>query len=152
MPMRAAPTSPVRADVADVVDQVSPGAGGLGHLYQPLGVRAVGGADDQQHVDVVHQALDRRLAVLRRVADVVARGTDDLGELAPQRLDDVAGVVHRQRRLGEVGDLVGIGHRQPLDLLRAVHHHDALGCLAQRADHLVVVLVADQDDRVVSRA
>src|SRR5206468_11139217 len=140
---------PRRTDVADVVDEVGPGAGHARHLDEPDGVGAVGRADDQQEVDVVGQTLDGCLSILGRVADVVAGGADDLRKLPAQRLDHVARVVDGEGGLGQIGDLVRVRHLERGDLVHGGDDEDAVRRLAERADDLVVVLVTDQDDRVV---
>ena len=53
--------------------------------------------------------LDGRLAVGRRVADVVGARTGDAREALAQAGDDRARLVDRQRGLGDVGDALGIG-------------------------------------------
>src|SRR5215510_12032775 len=94
-------------------------------------------------------SLASRLTVLGRVADVVARRPHDLREFAAERLNDVARVVDRERRLCQVRDLLRIRHLERRHLVDVGDHEDALGRLAERADDLVVILVADQHDRVV---
>ena len=70
------------------------------------------------------------------------------GNFFRKRGDDEVGVVDAQGRLGQIGDLVGIGDLEPLDVLGGLDQDHAVGGLAHRADDLVVPFVADQDDRV----
>ena len=56
--------------------------------------------------------LHRRLAVGGGVADVFLARPVDLGEAPLQHLDDVDGVVDRQRRLRDIGEAVGLRQRQ----------------------------------------
>ncbi len=58
------------------------------HLAQPVGVRTVRGTDDNQNVAMLGQRLDRILAVLRGIADVVLLGPEDGRETAPERIGD----------------------------------------------------------------
>ena len=67
--------------------------GGAADIDQAVGVRRVGSTDDEDRVDLGDHALDRVLAVLRRVADVVLARQHDLGEALLQRVHDLAGVV-----------------------------------------------------------
>ena len=145
--MRRAAVEPLRADVADVVDQARARAQRLGDLAEPVRVRAVRRAQHQHQIHVVGELLDGGLAVLGRVADVVARRPEDGREPATEDLDHRPRVVHRQRGLREVGDLLGVLDDQLLRLLDRVDDDDAAGRLAQGPDHLVVVRVADEDDR-----
>src|SRR3989475_5388167 len=145
----AGPLEPFRTDVAHVVDQVGARAGRLRDFHEPDRVGAVGRPDHQQKVDVVRESLDGGLAVLGRIADVVARRADDLRKFPAQRLDHVARVVHGARGLGQIGDLVGVRDLEGRDLVHVGDHEDAIGALTWRADDLVVVFVTDEHDRVV---
>jgi hypothetical protein len=51
---------------------------------ETVGIGAVGGADDQQHIDAPAQVPRRRLAVLRGVADVAGVGSDNVAEAPAQ--------------------------------------------------------------------
>src|SRR5207245_11391162 len=62
---------PLGAQVLRTVDQVAGDAGAIGELAQAVGVGAAARADDQQHVAVLEELLDRVLAVLGGVADVL---------------------------------------------------------------------------------
>ena len=99
---------PLLADLELVVDQVGVGAVLAGDLDQPVGVRRVPRADHQHQLALTGELLDGRLAVGRRVTDVVGARTDDRREPLAQPVDDRARLVHRQGRLGDVGDLRGI--------------------------------------------
>ena len=70
------------------------------------------------------------------------------GELGPQRGDHLRRLVDRERRLGDEGDLVGVGDLERLDLLGGFDQDDAVGRLAGRPFDLLVALVADHHDRV----
>ena len=59
-------------------------------------------------------------------------------------------LVDRQRGLREPDDLVGVADGDVLDVVGAVDELDVLGCLAGRADDLLVSLVADEEDVVVA--
>ena len=66
----------------------------------------------------------------------------------PERRDDDLSVVHAQGRLRQVGDL---GVRRQLQVghfVRVLYQDHVVRRLAHRADHFVVALVADQEDRV----
>ena len=73
------------------------------------------------------------------------RGPVDRREAPPQHRDDAGGVAHRQRGLGRVGELVGIGHRERLGLGDGLdQEHRARRHLAHGADHLGMAGMADQ--------
>ena len=139
---------PLGADVVLVGDQVGRRAHDPGHLHEAVGIRAIGGADHEQDVHLARDGLDGGLAVLRGIADVVLGRADDLREAPAQRLDAIARVVHRQRGLRQVRDLVGVGHREAIHVLRMRDQEHAVRRLPHRPHHLVVVGVADEDDRV----
>ena len=70
------------------------------------------------------------------------------GNRSPEGGDDLERLVDRERRLGDVGDPLGIRDVEPVDLLDGSDELDRVGRLAHRADDLLVALVADQHDRV----
>ena len=70
-----------------------------------LRVRRVARADHEHELALRRHLLHRRLAVGRRVADVVGAGTDDAREALAQAGDDRARLVDRERRLRDVGEL-----------------------------------------------
>jgi hypothetical protein len=136
--------------LAGIVDQV----GGrraviLGHLDEPDGVRGVRRAHDDDQVGLARDGLDRGLAVLGRVADVVARRVEQGGKALAQQADGLGGLVHRQGGLREPDHL---GRVPDLDLrhaVRAVDQPDAGRGLPRGADHLFVPRVPDQQDVVI---
>ncbi len=92
--------------------------------------------------------LDGGLAVGGGVADVVGARAGDAREALAQARDDRARFVDREGRLRDVGDPLGVLDLQGIDVLLALHQHDALRRLAHRAFDLLVALVADEHDRV----
>ena len=70
------------------------------------------------------------------------------GELGAQGGDHLGGLVDRERRLGDEGDLVGVGDLERLDFVGGFDQDDAVGRLAGRPFDLLVALVADHHDRV----
>ena len=62
--------------------------------------------------------------------------------------DDREGLVDRERRLRDVGELVRVGDLERVDVGDRLDEHDRLGRLAHRALDLLVAVVADQHDRV----
>ena len=64
-----------------------------------------------------------------------------------QHRDDLGGVVDRQRGLGHEGEVVGILRREGLGVLGGLdQRHRAHRQLAERADHLRMMGMADQED------
>ena len=117
-------------------------------LDEAVGVRRVARADDEHEVAVRRHLLDGRLAVRRGVADVVGARPGDAREALAQAVDDRARLVDRQRRLRDVGELLGVGDLERVDVGLGLDEHDVLGRLAHRALDLLVAGVADEDDRV----
>ena len=76
------------------------------------------------------------------------RGPTMRGEALPQAGDDGGGFVHRQGRLGDVGDVLGVLDLELVHVLLALDEHDPLGGLPHRAFDLLVAVVADEHDRV----
>ena len=131
-----------------VVDQVRLGAELARHLDEADGVRRVARADDQHEIALGGELLDGRLAVRRGVTDVVGARPGDVREALAQLVDDRARLVDRERGLRDVGDAVGIGDLERVDVVLGLDQDDVLGRLAHRALDLLVAAVADEDDRV----
>ena len=96
------------------------------------------------------ERLHGRLAVRGGVADVVLRGRLDPREALAQAVDDEAGLVHRERRLRDVGQRRVGREVERVDLRGRLHQHDRLRRLAHRAHDLLVARVADEQDRVAA--
>ena len=144
------PSQPGLVDLAGVVDAVGrPGAGLEGDLGQAHRVGGVGRADHDHQVGLRADLLDGELAVLGGVADVVARRVEQVREPLPDGVDGGHRLVDRERRLREPGDLLGVAHDDPGDVVGALHELDVLGSLTGGALDLLVTLVADQQDVVV---
>ena len=77
-----------------------------------------------------------------------ARRPLDLGEAAAQHGDDLARLVDRERRLGEVRERPVGRKRDALGVLRRLDEDDRVGRLAERALDLLVPRVSDEDERV----
>ena len=75
------------------------------------------------------------------------RGARMSGKRAFRAATIAGGVVDRQRRLGQEGEIGRIGNRESGDVLdRLDQGHRAFGNLAERADHFGVAGVADEED------
>src|ERR1700730_8372049 len=118
------------------------------HFDQAIGVRTVLGTHDQQQVGVFRYVLDRDLAILGGIADILRVRAFDVGKLAAQGFDDVFGFVQAERGLGQVSHAVGIGHAQRFNLRRRSYDLGDTWSLAQRADDFIVIAVADEDQRI----
>src|SRR3546814_1751038 len=93
------------------------------------------------------ERLDRFLAVRRRVADVFAPLRLDAGETAAELGDDFRRVVHRQRRLGEVGELLRVGRADCARVVdRLDQRHGAGRYLAEGADDLRMPGMSDEEN------
>ena len=137
---------PALVDVGLVVDQVSRDSGLTRHLDEPVRVGRVGRADHEEQVDLREQLLHRPLAIGGRVADVLALRPADLREAALQHLDDLRGLVDRERGLRDVGERRVLRQCQPLGVLDGLDERDRLRRLADRADDLLVAGMTDQHD------
>src|SRR5436190_7662665 len=83
-PDHARALEPLLEHLLLAVDQVRVGAELARHLDEAVGVRGVARADDEDEVAMRRHLLDGRLAVRRRVADVVGAGADDAREALAQ--------------------------------------------------------------------
>jgi hypothetical protein len=117
-------------------------------LDQPIRVRGVARADHEEQVDLAEQVLDGPLPVGSRVADVLLLRRVNLGETPPERLDDLAGLVDRERRLRDVGDLRVRGQVERLGVLHRLDEDRRVRRLAHRSDDLLVTRVPDEQERV----
>ena len=135
---------PLGPDVFGLVNQVRVGSQVLRDFDQPVGVGAVARSNDQHHVRAMGHVFDCRLTVLGRVADVLGLGPGNVWELLLQGLDHVLGLIQRERGLGQVGDLVRIGHNQRFYLFDCGHDLSHIRGFALRAFDLFVVAMADQ--------
>src|SRR3954454_10466432 len=144
----AGPLQPLLSHLLLGVDEVRVGAVLARDLHEAVGVRRIARADDEHEVAVRRHLLDGRLAVRGGVADVIGAGTDDAREALAQAVDDRARLVDRQRGLRDVGQLLGIGDLEGVDVGLGLHEDDVLGCLPHRPLDLLVAVVADEDDGV----
>jgi hypothetical protein len=96
----------------------------LGDLAQALRVRGIGRADDDQPLDLRRDALHRLLAVGRGVADVFLVRAISSGK-RPAGLDDLAGVVDRQRGLGDIGERLAFRRLKRRDVFDGLDQGDA---------------------------
>ena len=65
-----------------------------------------------------------------------------------QTRHDVLGFIQTQSRLGDIGNPLRIFHFQAVDIGFGRHQDGGFGRFTQRADHLVMILMPDQDDGV----
>src|SRR5690625_3326487 len=157
-PHRPLPRKPRRVDVGYGFDAVGVAAQILGQFQQAHPVAAVAARHDQEHVNLVGDLADGVLTVLGGVAEVVAAGRHQVGESLAQDVNGAHGVVHRQGRLRQHGNLVGVGDLNGawvgqaflcLAVAHYPHHGGLLGRLAAGTDDLLVVeRVTDQQDVV----
>ena len=82
------------------------------------------GADHDHQVGAAGDLLDRQLAVLGGVADVVARRVEQLREPLADRGDGLHRLVDRQRGLREPGHLVRVADLDVGDVVGALHQLD----------------------------
>src|SRR6185312_13264369 len=139
---------PLRLNVAPVVDKISLYAIVLADFNEPLGIRAVGRADDEDHLAKFRYAFDGHLAIFGGVADVLRFGSANHRESFFKTRHDVFGFIEAERRLRQICYVRGVWNVQRIHVFDRLHQHHLRGRFAERADDFVMVLVADQDDRV----
>src|SRR5450830_1687279 len=140
---------PAALHVLGAVDQVRRRGHAFSQFTQAVGVGAVRAADDQHHITFIGQLLDRILAVLRGVADVVLAWAADRREACAQGIDHPASVIHGQGGLGDEGQTLRVVYLQAGDVFFVFHQVDratvAAVVLAHGAFDFRVAGVADQD-------
>ena len=72
------------------------------------------------------------------------------GKPRAQLVDDDVRVVDRERRLGQVRDLLRVVDLERVEVLERLDQRDRLGGLAHRALDLLVAVVTDEDDRLAA--
>ena len=135
---------PARIEGIGVVDQIARDPRFGTDLTQAVRVRAVLRTHHQQDIDALDELANRLLPVLGGVADVAYVRTHDLREPRLERLDDAAGVVHTEGRLGYVGDIFMIVDFKPLDVLLRCHEMHATRNAPPSALDLGMAGVPDQ--------
>src|SRR5437763_657021 len=132
--------------IALAVDQRRGGALEARDFDEPLRVRARLRADhEDQRRTLRDHFLDRVLAVLCRVADVVRGGTLQVTEAIGERVDGRGDVVERERRLRDHRDRLA-ARIEPLGVLGRLDHDRGIRPLAARPDYLDVVGMSDERD------
>ena len=121
----------------------------FGQLAQPIGIGAGHRSHHQHQIDFAGKIAHGVLAVLGGVTDVVPARCGQCGKARHQRLDHGAGVIHRQRGLGDIGHALGITHPERRHIGRRLDQMDLAAMrgieTAQRAFHFRVPCMADQD-------
>ena len=107
---------PFVSDVTNRFDKVGPRARPLGNFDQPIRVGAVSRTHDKNHLRPSGNHLDRVLSILRRVTDVLIPCSDERRKARSQTVDHVPSVVDAQSRLCQIGNALGIGRYDGLDL------------------------------------
>src|SRR5580704_1861873 len=92
--------------------------------------------------------LDRRLPVLRGIADVLSMRANDVRELLLQRLDHVPSLVERERRLRQIRHLVGIRYHESRDLFDGRDHLRHIRSLSLGSLNLFMVAMSHQHKRI----
>ena len=119
------------------------------NLHESHRVRRVAGPNHDHQVALRGHRLDRHLAVLGGVADVIARRVLQRGEPFAQPRHGLHGLVDAERGLRQPDDLARVAHGDVVDPVGSVHQLHMVGGLTGGADDLFVALVADKEDVVV---
>src|SRR5262249_18836317 len=101
-------------------------------------------------VGVVGNVFHCRLAVLRRVTDVLRVRSFDHRKLLAQGIDHVLGLVQAQRGLSDVRHARWIWYFEVRHFLSAADHLSHIWSFTQGTDHLVVVMMADKNNAVAT--
>ena len=72
----------------------------------------------------------------------------NLRESLPQPLDDLPGIIQAQRGLGQICHLARIRDLQIFHLFHGNQNPNRMRGFAKRADHFIVIFMADEDNRV----
>ena len=91
---------------------------------------------------------DGQLTVLGCVADVLRFGADDFRETLEETVHDIFGLVERKRGLSKIDDALGILDIQAIHVCNIRDERCIFRRFTERADHLIMILVADQNDGV----
>src|ERR1700678_4053697 len=118
------------------------------HLDQPLGIRAVIRAHDQQQIGVGGNVLNSNLPILRGIADILRRRALDVGKALAQRGDNVARLIQAERGLRQVSYAVGIGQRYRRNFRGRADNLRHRWRLAESSNDLVVIAMANQNQRI----
>ena len=121
-------------------------AAAMRDLHQAVGIRAVRRAHYQDQVHVLGHLLDRFLAVLRGIANVVTCGPLDRRELLAQARHDFLRIIEAQSRLRKERQLLGIIDFQRVHGLHGVHHDGAVRGFSRRSHNLLLVSVPDENN------
>ena len=136
---------PCGIEFAAIGNQVARYAAFRTDFTQPVRIRTVGGADHQNDIHARGQFPHRALPILRSVANIACIRPDQIGESAAERRNDITGVVHGQRGLGDICDW-RIGRQVHAGGLGLVLHENHLARnLPHRTFHLGMAGVTDQD-------
>src|SRR5262249_3804690 len=121
----------------------------LGDFHQSIRIGTVLRAYDENQVDVLRDLLDGFLAILCRVADVVALGPDNLGEFLAEAADDLLRVVKAQCGLREERQAVRIVHFKFVYGSYGIDHDGSVRRFAGGSNDFLVILGADQNNRAL---
>src|SRR5262249_3565703 len=115
-------------------------------FHKAIRIRAVRRPNDQNEVDIFRHLLDRFLAILRRVANVVTRGSLYRWEFLTETRNDFLRVVEAEGRLRKERKLLRVFDFERVDGVHRIDDDRAIGSFAGRADDFLMVLVADQNN------
>ena len=147
-PTVSTPSSQRRVDLGLVVDQIRRRRRGARDLDEPVRVGRVARADHEQQVDLSRAGPSPPTGGSTSRSRCPLSSARGSREAPPDRVDDLGGVVDRQRRLRDVGDRSRRSAGRAPPRPRPTHEDRASGRLAHRPDDLLVAVVADQHDRV----
>ena len=112
----------------------------------PEGIEAF--AHHPQHLAKGRNCLDGKLAIFGGIANILGRGALNLRESLFQSENHFASLVKAERGLREIGNLRRVRDLQPFDVIHVANQKDVFRRFAHRSDSLLVILVADERDRV----
>src|SRR5215813_3261492 len=118
------------------------------YLDQTVGVRTVFRTNHQEQVRLGSHFFHSHLPIFGRVTDILCVRALDVGEFLLEGRNDVLGLVETQGRLRQVRHTVRVRYAKRFDLRWGSNDlRDGRG-FAQRSDDLVVIAVANEDERI----
>ena len=151
MPTALASFSQSGFKFAAVGDEITRNADFGADFAQPVRIGTIGGPHHQNDVHELAEVPYRRLAVLCRIADIPDVRALNIRKTLLEGGNDVLGVVHAERGLGDVGHRRVRGQRQGRDIVDVLDQQHRAGNLPHGSLDLGVAGMADQDQRPALR-
>mmetsp|Transcript_7179 Transcript_7179/g.14079 ORF Transcript_7179/g.14079 Transcript_7179/m.14079 type:complete len:349 (-) Transcript_7179:1346-2392(-) len=137
---------PLRLHVICAVDEVRVDPSVRCDLPQPVAVGRSVVTDNDRQIGIFNKSLEGVLSVRRCVTDGTGGDGLRLREFLQEGTQNFCAVIHRERRLGGIEDLVIGTEGELVDVLGGLQDGRLLGGLRNHSLDLNVLLVSDEDD------